>query len=52
MSAEVADLVLAAVDAIAERLDQIEESLTASAARVEAPVHVEAEAHHPRRVAA
>jgi hypothetical protein len=33
MSAEVADLVLAVVDAIAERLDQIEEGLTASAAR-------------------
>jgi hypothetical protein len=52
MSAEFAELVLALVDAVVERLDALEESLTGMSARNEAPMHVEAEAHHPRRIAA
>jgi hypothetical protein len=52
MSAELGELVLAVVDAMTERLDALEQSLTTSAAGDEAPTHVEVEAHHPRRVAA
>ena len=52
MSAEVGELVLAVADAMAERLDALEESLTGTAARGEVSDYVEAEAHHHRRVAA
>jgi hypothetical protein len=39
-------------DVLEERLAAIERSLTGSAVKDEAPTHVEAQAHHPRRVAA
>lgn len=42
MSAKFAELVLALVDALVERLDAVEESLTRMSAWNEAPMHVEA----------